>query len=78
LVPEISIEVRPGKQIEATTPWGKVFFEQPVFRSTQITTTVQMQSGTTILLGVGDDLFSEEAKGQVTLMFLTAAVTGVD
>lgn len=81
LVPEISTAVRPGKPVEVPFPGGKVIVEQPRFRSTQITTTVQMESGTTILLGVSDAVeeeVGEEDKQQVTLMFLSAAVSGVE
>jgi hypothetical protein len=76
LVPEISTLAEPARKIEVSYPGGKVTVEQPRFRSQQITTTVQMWSGTTILMGVADPVQGEDDR-QITLMLLTATVVGI-
>jgi len=73
LVPEISAKGEPANRIETTTPDGKVAVEQPRFRSRQVTTTVQMLSGTTMLLGVADPIEGED-RDQIVLILLTATV----
>jgi len=75
LVPEISA-VRPPHKIEVSFPEGKTEVEQPRFRSRQVTTTVQMLSGTTILMAVADPIEGEDP-GQVTLILITATVVGI-
>lgn len=73
LVPEISTKGEPSSKIEVATPNGKVAVEQPRFRSRQITTTIQILSGSTILLGVADPIESED-RDQIVLVLLTATV----
>jgi Flp pilus assembly secretin CpaC len=75
LVPELSTLRGPHK-IEVSYPGGKTVVEQPRFRSQQITTTVQMWSGTTILMGVADTVEGEDP-GSITLILLTATVVGI-
>jgi type II secretory pathway component GspD/PulD (secretin) len=75
LVPEISQVATPHK-IEVVTPDGKTTVEQPRFRSRQVTTTVQMLSGTTILVAVADPVQGEDPD-QVVLILLTATVVGI-
>ena len=73
LVPEISTKGEPPTKVEAATPAGKVSVEQPRFRSRQVTTTVQILSGSTILLGVADPIEGED-RDQIVLVLLTATV----
>jgi type II secretory pathway component GspD/PulD (secretin) len=78
LVPEISTKIEPPTKIEITTPHGKTMVEQPRFRSRQVTTTVQILSGTTVLLAVADPLIDDEKeRDQIVLILLTATVVGI-
>lgn len=76
LVPELSSRIEPPTKIEVLTPNGKVTVEQPRFRSRQVTTTVQMLSGTTILMAVADPIEGEDPS-LVILILLTATVVGI-
>ena len=76
LVPELAEQLANSKF--EVSPRGKRFVEQPRFRSRQITTTVVMKSGTTILLGVADPVEGEEDKNQVTLIFLTSTIVSLE
>lgn len=75
LVPELST-LRSPHRIEVSYPGGKTEVEQPRFRSRQVTTTVQMLSGTTILIAVADPIEGEDAE-QIVLMLITATVVGI-
>lgn len=77
LVPELS-ERLPNIKMDASLPNGSLVVEQPRFRSRQVTTTVTMRSGTTLLLGVADSIGAEEDKDQITLIFLTSTILPVE
>jgi hypothetical protein len=79
LVLDYSIVVRPVRTTELMLPLARTSatIDCPEFHSSQVTTTVQMKSGGTVLLSVSNASASEtqEAPARVTLVMVTATVS---